>query len=743
MVRQPRSVLQAAVVLFTVTTFTGSGLLFLVQPMFAKQVLPGLGGSPAVWNTCMLFFQATLLLGYLYAHASTRWLGPRRQAIVHLLLLAAPAIGLPIIPGSASPDATEHPVRWLLSTMTISVGVPFFVVSTSAPLLQRWFATLPVSSARDPYFLYAASNLGSLTALVAYPLLVEPTLGIRTQSVVWAAGYFLFAVLTAACVWFVRVFGSATAAAAASAADYVPSTVSLRDRTRWVLLSFLPSSLMLGVTTHISTDIAAVPLLWIVPFAMYLLTFVLAFSQRAIVPRRLVAAVLWPLVLATVTALLLNRNQIWMIPLHLVTFFCSAMACHLNLAAARPGVSHLTEFYLWVSFGGMLGGVFNSLIAPNLFSFILEYPILLAAVPFVTVLPRATRAPAASTLMKIAVPIVALSCCAVWAVVPLPLPVSRVFLVISIGLAIPLVLNQRTVGSTIALIVTVGLVGLLAIGQSRGGGHVLLVERSFFGVHKVIESPDHTHRVLLHGNTVHGWQQLPGDSTCEPSSYYATAGPFGQLIARTGPGLRDVAVVGLGTGALGCYAEPKQNWTFYEIDPVVRRIASSPALFTQLRNSRGNLSIVLGDGRTSLQRAAPDSYDLLVLDAFSSDSIPVHMLTREAIGLYLSRLRAGGILAVHISNRYLELEPVLAALAGSSGLYGLSSRDRHVPPEDAARGRTAAQWVVLSTEPEKITSLRDEGGWKPLQGEPRVHPWTDDYSNVLQALILRWRRAAR
>lgn len=741
MVRQPRSVLHAAIVLFTVTTFTGSGLLFLVQPMFAKQVLPGLGGSPAVWNTCMVFFQATLLLGYLYAHASTRWLGPRRQAIVHLLLLAAPVVSLPIIPGSASTDATEHPVRWLLSTMTISVGVPFFVVSTSAPLLQRWFATLPVPSARDPYFLYAASNLGSLTALVAYPLVVEPTLGIRAQSIWWAAGYFVFAVMAAACVWFVRVFGSA-ASAAASPADDDQSTVWLRDRARWVLLSFLPSSLMLGVTTHISTDIAAVPLLWIVPFAMYLLTFVLAFSQRRIISPRLVAAVLWPLVLATVTALLLNRNQIWMVPLHLLTFFCSAMACHLTLAAERPAVRHLTEFYLWVSFGGMLGGVFNSLIAPNLFSFILEYPILLAAVPFVTALPRATRPPAASTAMKIAVPAVALSCCAAWALAPLPLPVARVFLVMSIGLAVPLVLSQRRTGSTAALIVSVGLVGLLAIGQSRGGGDVLLVERSFFGVHKVIESPDHSHRVLLHGNTVHGWQQLPGDSACEPSSYYATAGPFGQLIARIRPGLKNVAVVGLGTGALGCYAEPGQKWTFYEIDPVVRRVASTPGLFTQLRNSRGDLSIVIGDGRTSLQRAAPDSYDLLVLDAFSSDSIPVHMLTREAIELYLSRLRPGGILAVHISNRYLELEPALAALAASTGLYGLSSRDSRVPPEDAARGRTAAQWVVLATDTERITSLR-EGGWMPLQSDPRVHPWTDDYSNLLQALILRWQRAAR
>ena len=728
--------LNAAIGVFTITAFIGACLLFLVQPMFAKLILPRLGGSPAVWNTCVLFFQTTLLLGYVYAHITTKWLGVRPQAMWHLVVLLAPAIFLPLNLGPSDPNAAERPVLWLLATMSLTVGVPFFVISTSAPLLQRWFGALPIASARDPYFLYAASNLGSMVALLGYPGLLEPAVGVQNQTVGWAAGYAIFVVMIGVCVWFVRRVAAVQEGGLVADAPSVPvQPLTARTRLQWVVLSFVPSSMMLGVTTYITTDIAAVPLLWVVPLAIYLLTFVLAFSTRQLLPPRSLGKVVPWLLVGSLGSILV---AVPLMPLHLLTFFCSGMVCHNRLAERRPDVSHLTEFYLWLSVGGMLGGVFNSLVAPQLFPTILEYPVVLAIASLLTPSsPLRQARPIPAKLLAVVYAVV-LGCVAIWAIGLTPVDVGRALLVVAIVLSTQLIVG-RWGGAVMFRLVSFILLGFIAYTELGGtrGGTVLFAGRSFFGVHRVVETPDHTYRMLHHGNTMHGLQRLPTDGVCEPSGYYSRPGPIGQVFMAAGSRFTNVAVVGLGTGGLACYAERGQRWTFYEIDPMVEQIARNPAYFTHLQDSRGDVEVVLGDGRIMLNAAAPGQYDLIILDAFSSDAIPIHLMAREAFQLYLSRLNAGGVIAVHVSNRFLSLEPVIGAMAQGEGLYALANHDLRIPDEDAKIGRRATHWVVLAKDRNALAPLEGRPGWRPAIVNPAIRPWSDDYSNILQVFALR------
>ena len=560
-------VLAGTVALFAVTMFTGASLLFLVQPMFAKLALPRLGGSPSVWNTCVLFFQATLLLGYLYAHFSTRWLGVRRQIYLHLLLLIVPFVALPLTMGDGQPSSAS-PIWWLLGTMTLSVGLPFFVVSTTAPLLQRWFATLPVPSARDPYFLYAASNLGSMLALLAYPFLLEPAIGTRQQTWLWTIGYIVLVALTAACAMAVRACANEEPGDSAAAPVVKSQPLSAGKRLRWVILSFIPSSLMLGVTTHISTDVAAVPLLWVLPLAMYLGTFVLAFSPKEVLPDRWLIRLLPVLIAGCLATVLLNNGSSWSIPLHLAAFFVCAMVCHRELANHRPDARHLTEFYIWMSFGGMLGGVFNGLIAPQIFSRILEYPLVLALATLAT--PSAFRKSRPETIVPIlgVSAFVVLLILGLWATGLMAASLGIRELLPKCGIvfmAVSLFLYQPRAFRTMSLV----FVGVIAVGVPKGGGTVLLAARSFFGVYRVIDAPNHGHHRLQHGSTIHGRQEMPADASCEPTSYFHPSNPIGQLFTSGRSSFERVAVVGLGSGALACYAEPGHDWTFYEIDPLM------------------------------------------------------------------------------------------------------------------------------------------------------------------------------
>jgi spermidine synthase len=716
--------------LFTATTFTASALVFLVQPMFAKMVLPKLGGSPAVWNTCVLFFQTSLLVGYLYAHLTTRWLGARRQAIVHVVLMTAALAFLPLKLGEEYPRAGADPVWWLLVTMIARLGLPFLAVSTMAPLVQRWFATMPVPSASNPYFLYAASNVGSMLALLAYPLILEPFWGTRVHTEFWRAGYVLLLVLVGTCAWSVNRIGQERERAVRQA-----GSVGWARRAQWTMLACLPSSLMLGVTMHISTDLAAIPLLWVLPLAAYLLTFVLAFSTRAWIPERLLASALPLSVLAVMLSITFQQRAPWIISLHLVAFFCAALCCHTALVRLRPATENLTEFYVWLSFGGMLGGVFNSLVAPQLFNGIFEYPIVLAMSCLARPSPGyrgGQPEPWGIVTVSAVVPFFVFT--AAWALGRfLPgAPLSVVLIRASILPAIFFALANRTVVFN-GLIVLTALLFPVAGSSRTSLGELVFADRSFFGVSRVIEGPDRAYHLLQHGSTVHGRQNLPAGSSCEAESYYHAKGPVGDLFRAAGP-FTAVGVVGLGSGSLACYAEPGTSWTFFEIDPLVERIASDASLFTFLQNSRGQIVVKIGDGRKKLEEAAPASFDLIVIDAFSSDSIPVHLLTREALQLYLSRLRPGGVIALHISNRFLHLEPVVAAVVATTGQRALSKFEDQIPSADAARGRYQTHWVVITTNEDRFAALRGESGWRPLRNEAGVIAWTDDYSNLLNSI---------
>jgi hypothetical protein len=761
--------LQLAVPVFAVTIFTGSSLLFLVQPLFAKMLLPRLGGSSSVWNTCVLFFQAVLLLGYVYAHASTKLFGVRRQALVHVGVILLPFAVLPLSAGSASPSASDNPVLWLLRTMTLTVGLPFFVVSTTAPLLQRWFATFPLPSARDPYFLYSASNLGSMIALLGYPFLLEPASGVRAHTQLWTAGYAVLVAATALCAWMVQECGRASARAAADASIEGRSSgaavpVSRSQRLQWVALSFVPSSLMLGVTTHVSSDIAAVPLMWVIPLALYLLTFVMAFSQREVVPRQLLVRALPPLVFACLLTVLVGAQSGWLIPLHLATFFCAALLCHGELANRRPHVAHLTEFYIWMSLGGMFGGVFNTLVAPQVFATVLEYPLVLAAAALLRPAPvhrtgpggfappdppspSLAGAPCPAPLRRgapvarlrkpeplvvvLAVAAIVLAC-GTWLMLGAPSPeTTGKLLATMVGLSLPVVFARRARAFGI---VAMAFVFVISLGRPSSAGRVLFVGRSFFGMHRVIEGPDGSYRLLQHGSTVHGRQQLTGGSSCQPTSYYMPASPIGQLFGTRAGRVDTVGIIGLGSGGLACYAQPGERWTFYEIDPLVEWIARNPAYFTQLQNSQGTIDVVLGDGRITLQGAPPGAYDLLILDAFSSDAIPLHLLTRESLQLYLSRLAPDGVIALHISNRYLNLEPMLGALVRQEGLRALAFVDNDIPPEDQAKGRFGSHWMIVARDARPLAALEGRSGWRAPAVDARVRPWTDDYSNILSVL---------
>jgi hypothetical protein len=499
---------------------------------------------------------------------------------------------------------------------------------------------------------------------------------------------------------------------------------------QWIALSFVPSSLMLGVTTHVSSDIAAVPLMWVLPLAMYLLTFVLAFSQREIVPRQLLIRLLPPLVFACLLTVLVGAQHGWFIPLHLLSFFCAALLCHHELASRRPHVAHLTEFYIWMSLGGMFGGIFNTLVAPQAFATILEYPLVLAAAALLRPAPVAQKKPEPLAVV-IAVAAIVIACGGYLILGNPPIEMTGMLLATMVGLSLPIVFARRARAFGI---VAIAFVIVIALGRPSSAGRVLFVGRSFFGMHKVIEGPDGTYRLLQHGSTVHGRQQLTGESDCQPTSYYVPASPIGQLFGSRTDRIDAVGIIGLGSGGLACYAQHGEQWTFYEIDPLVDSIAKNPAYFTQLKNSKGTIDVVLGDGRITLQGAPPAAYDLLILDAFSSDAIPLHLLTREALDLYLSRLAPDGVIALHISNRYLNLEPMLGALVQQEGLSALAFVDNDIPPEDAAKGRFASHWVMIARGAAPLARLQGKSGWRQTVVHAQVRPWTDDYSNILSVL---------
>lgn len=720
--------------LFTATIFVSAFLLFLVQPMFARMVLPLLGGSPSVWNTALLFYQAVLLLGYGYAHLSGR-LSVRAQLWVQGALVVLPLVVLPIMVRVGDPAGGGSPVVWLLGAMAVSVGLPFFVVSSTSPLLQRWYAATRLPGSSDPYFLYAASNVGSMLALLGYPFFLEPRLRLSEQSGLWAAGYGLYLALVLLCAYRLwRTPGALSWTPPAPEDEGRLSAPDWRRKVRWVLLAFVPSSLMIGATTSMSTDIAAIPMLWVVPLALYLLTFILVFAKKPPIPHSWMIGLLPPLLVALVLVLAIpiTKPLSWIFGLHLLTFFVAGMVCHGEMAKDRPSVRYLTEFFLLMSVGGVLGGLFNAILAPMLFDSVLEYPItlILACLLLPATLPRSRGR--RTLLFDFLAPA---------GVVLLALVLIRYqsgqgytfgwsawsTMYVAPALAC-LLLVKRPHRFALAVF------GLYMVGiwHATTNGRIVYESRGFFGVLRVREDVDGQYRRLLHGTTLHGVQAVDRAKAATPLSYYHPTGPIGQVFESMDLAGADIAAVGLGVGSLAGYAQAGQRWRFYEIDPEVEQIARDPRFFTYLSDCAADLAVILGDARLSLEDSER-KYRLIVLDAYSSDSVPVHLLTREALALYLDRLAPGGVLAFHISNRHLDLEPVLGRLAEDAGLFSITRAD-YTTPEERQVQKASSTWTLMSREAGDLMTIAGDSRWEPTATRDDVRVWTDDYSSVLTVL---------
>jgi hypothetical protein len=714
------------VTLFAAAMFVNALLLFLVQPMFAKLLLPLFGGSPAVWTTCRLFFQSALLAGYAYSHSLVKLRRPARQALIHILVITAPMLLLPIAVSMSSP-ATGSPVSSVLRLSLVAVGAPFFALATSAPLLQRWFATAQGRVPVDPYFLYAASNVGSFASLILYPTVVEPAFALSTQTRIWSVGYSVAAILTAVCA--LVMSRRAGADAAVTQTDAATGVVTWGRRLRWIALAFVPSSLMLAVTAYLSTDVAAVPMLWVIPLALYLITFVVAFSTYSGKAMAIYGRA-FPILILLLTWLMVSETALplpLMAGIHLVVFFAIAVLCHGTLAENRPATTHLTDFYLSLSVGGALGGVFNSLLAPVLFRSVVEYPLALVAGILLLTFRHGTP-PLVDTRrwwVRPAIAAVLTMAALIWPEDSLSIAALWVLLSVAIITCFSMSRHPRRLGAAVVVMLAVYVV----VG-GRGFAHVVHASRTFFGTYRVVEM-DQRSFTLLHGTTIHGRQDI---GSSEPLTYYHRESPIAQVFASRAPGsVKSVGAVGLGTGTLAAYAEPGQRWIFYEIDPEVERIARDTRYFTHLPTCGERCQVVIGDARVSLQQHT-DMHDVIVLDAFSSDAIPIHLLTREAVELYLSRLNEGGVLAIHISNSHLDLAPVVGGLVRDLGLFGRAQFQAR--PARLDSGRYGSHWTVVARTEAALGPLAGDTRWTPLRlRDDRT--WTDDFSNIWTAI--QWR----
>lgn len=712
----PRDRRTAVAWLFGMTGFTGAGLLFMVQPMVAKLVLPSYGGSATVWSTSSLFFQVLLLLGYAYTHVSTGRLSSRTQPRLHLLVLLVPILTLPVaLPGSAAPAPDASPALWLLRTLVLMIGLPFFLLSTTGPLLQRWYSWTDGVRSDDPYFLFAASNFGSFGGLLAYPFLIEPHLTLDQQRFGWSIGFVAFALLMGVCGIVAGRARTDDAPAPGTAGPSAFPPPALSRVATWTLLAFLPSTLMLAVTAHLSTDVAPIPLLWVVPLAIYLATFVVAFARTSrTAPVALTRIAVVVAVTVAVTAPSSGHLPIGVqVGMNLAALTLVAYAAHARLAADRPDPAHLTHFYLVIAVGGALGGLMNGLLAPAVFDRVWEYPLALMAVPLLLV--GLQSYPDNWFTRRYHPAFVA------FVVAGLPLAAYQV------------VLSGMSAGALAQAAVTLGLAGLgwmasrhpgplalslvlaFSLAAVREAGDTLERTRTFYGSYAVKEQ-DGRH-LLVHGNTVHGVQVL-GAGSDQPTTYYRAAGPLGDVFRARA--FQDVAIIGLGAGEIAAWGEVGQRMKFFEVDPEIVDLASDASLFTYLSDSPATLEIAVGDGRLLMSAEPEQSMDLVILDAFNSDAIPIHLLTREAMHTYARGLRSDGLLAVHISNRIFDLEPVLAAAAEDLGWTARIG--------DFGGSR----WVVLGADPNQVKDAARGDRWREPSGRVR---WTDDYSSLLDVLL--------
>jgi hypothetical protein len=736
--------------LLVIASLLSAALLFAVQPMAAKMVLPLLGGCAAVWTTCMLFFQLGLLAGYGWAHVLGRRFALRTQVVVHVALAAAAVLALPpAIAATSVPPVYASPTPWLLAVLAVSFGLPYAVLAATGPLLQRWLSATSHPRAADPFFLYAASNAGSLLGLLAYPFVLERALPLRatdhgtTQTDVWSAAFVALVLLLLASGIFVLRRPGPTAESVAGPPPIVPWTSSVW----WAFLAFVPSSTLLGVTQYLTTDLAAIPLFWIVPLALYLLTFVLAYSPRVRVPTQTAGIALGVLAVAGAAEFQgsLRMPLALTIAVHLGVLFAVGVVCLSRLAAARPDRSRLTQYYFWIAAGGCLGGIFNAILAPLLFDSIAEYPFALALAVFVVPDPRrerrASRGPHAARALDFAtmagISVVAL---ALPRLLPKTAPGTHWPIAVAVGAPCVLTLALLPWPRRFAFAVT-ALLGLSWM-SFHAPWSALHRDRTFYGVHRVVdtEGPSGMH-VLVDGVTRHGSQFKDLARRPIPTTYYHPSGPLGDIVRgmRERGRLAEVAIIGLGAGATAAYGEPGERFSYFELDPAVARVARDPALFTYVTDSRASVEIVLGDGRRQLAACADGRFDLIVLDAFSSDAIPVHLLTREAVATYLRKLRPSGCLAFHLTNGYLDLVPVVSAIAYDLDVPAAFKVDTNKTPRQAYEGKDFSTWAVMARADGDRLPIRDDDGWRRTSpenlGRPKAFLWTDDRSNLVDLLV--------
>lgn len=738
------SLTSLALPIYTVTIFLSAFLLFGIQPMFTKMVMPVLGGTPAVWSVAMVFFQSILLLGYAYAHGLTRWLDPRVAAGLHLALMALVlAVGLPITFGDQWGTPPEQgQALWLIGVFAVSVGLPFFAVSANGPLLQAWFARTGHPHASDPYFLYGASNIGSLLALLAYPFVIEPMLALDHQSALWSSGFLALLIAIGASALFLRPAMKVGVAEGVAEPQSSAPPVTMKDRLGWIGLSLVPSALLVATTAHVTNDVAAVPLLWVLPLALYLMTFSAAFRPGGETMDR-VLKLAQPALLAALTASLSVGGGLpfyAVLALNLLFFTVSVTICHRELYARRPGVGDLTQFYFFMSLGGVIGGALASLVAPLVFQRLMEFAMLVLAVLLCRADVRDRLAQFNPMVVGATIAIVlllfALVDRSVIARGDLPVEAKIMMLILALGLTViwtarPL---HMLVSATAAMLVT------LVVTTPPN-----LIERtrSFFAVHSIYETPNGQGRYLEHGSTIHGAERwadakgVPLTSRPEPASYFHFGGAYHEAIeqarAAHGGKFGKVAVVGLGMGSLACHSRPGETWEYFEIDPEVVRIARDKSLFRSFSECTPGAKVVLGDGRLTLAKEA-GGYDLIMLDAFSSASPPVHLVTKEAVAMYASKLSPNGVLIFNVSNRHMVLSYVVAGSAREAGLTTWNRGDKPSNGDFMTSLKTSVEVAVVARKPTDVGSISRDPDWALTKVPDDFEAWTDDFSNILDPL---------
>lgn len=694
----------------------------------------------------MFFFQAALLSGYAYAHFSIRLFRFKWQIITVVTMFCISLLLLPfVIDQHMMPAENINPALWLLSRLILSVGFPLFVISTLSSLLQRWFFLSGHRFSADPYFLYAAGNAGSMAALLSYPFCLERFFTTSEQSLFWTIGFGLLGLMVILCglvTQKTKKLKQTPESHKTGLSETNQNKPDWRTRFFWLFAAFVPSSLMLSVTTYIITDLAAIPLLYILPLALYLLTFILAFARKRIILHKFTIGIIPFILIPMVPSFFyLTKAGLILIPIHLTMFFFVALGCHGELANRRPPARNLTEFYLFLAIGGALGGLFNAFIYPNVFNDLFEYP-LATFLACLIIAPSTTdclKNQVRSTLSSVLIPILFFFISLIImhnTLLPGTGKPFHLFLFIIISAPMIRVLfklkNQpfRFALCYGMLLLAVGVLANITHGKDE------YISRNFYGVKRIKVDQQQGIRSLVHGVTVHGRQFITGPSQNQPLAYFHKTGPLGDIFTahHQTKSDADIAVIGLGVGSVASYIQPSETITFYEIDPEVIRIAHSRQFFTFLSNLKAKYFIVPGDARLKLQHAQKARYDIIFLDAFNSDSVPIHLLTEEAIDLYLSRLKPDGFLVFQVSNRYVDLKPVLARHTKDKNLmciYKFDSIDNQ-----KIAGKDSSEYAVIAKPDSIIQPLLKNNSWQVMKPDHTVTAWTDQYSSILKALKL-------